>query len=122
MNAPDRIWISPLNDLEAHKGEEPPDWQHGVWYPHDTTSVNNSALPYVPDTDSVMRADLKPLLQEVGDTMADVLEQMIKGRWTDEHGHSVQNKPGIAQLAIRLRAMANFRTKYLEYSALEDTK
>lgn len=58
MTAPDRIWISPLNNVECNPrcqgftGEEP-DWQHGSWYPHDISSVE-------PNSEEYIRADLAP--------------------------------------------------------------
>ena len=48
MSTPPRIWITCINSCEAHATEEAPDWQHGVWYPHDFTGSDKNATPYTP--------------------------------------------------------------------------
>lgn len=60
---PDTIWILPLNATEAHNDGEDPDWQHGVWYPHDLSSVDQNSKKFVaaPANPAPVKFRVRPL-------------------------------------------------------------
>jgi len=62
-----------------------------------------------------MNEDLEPLLQNVGDAVADLFEQLVKGNWTDDQGHAVTGNAAMQNMKNVLVAIARFRTKHLNY-------
>lgn len=47
------------------------------------------------------------LIEEFGDVISDMFEQMIRGHWVDDHGHDVQlNQKMIALKPLIIRAIA----------------
>ena len=65
-----------------------------------------------------MEEELKVLLQNVGDGIADMFEQLIKGSWEDSMGHAVKDNAQMLALQGRLMEIAAFRAKWLGYSPL----
>ena len=66
-----------------------------------------------------MEAALKPLLQKTGDSIADMLEQMLKGNWRDDHGHDVKMNATMITLKVVLIALGMFREEYLGYPTFD---
>jgi hypothetical protein len=63
--------------------------------------------------------ELKTLLQDTGDKIADVISQLVKGGWTDDHGHWVGDNVSMIRLRDQLGPLMNFRTKYLGYKDMK---
>lgn len=53
-------------------------------------------------TDAQRIEDLKGLILNLGDASANVIEQMLKGRWVDELGHEVFANKQMFDLASAL--------------------
>lgn len=64
------------------------------------------------------RESLEPLLQQVGDSIADAIEQMLKGNWRDDHDHDVRNNVKMIALKDTLNAIMAFRTDRMGYTAV----
>lgn len=62
------------------------------------------------------KAELEALLQSTGDRICDMLDQLLKGDWTDDMGHKAKNN--VAMLAMRdvLSDIGEYRAKRLSYS------
>lgn len=58
---------------------------------------------------------VEDLLQGVGDSISDVIEQMMRGSWRDDHGHFVMDNVAMVNLAGQLRKMMKFRTDNFGY-------
>ena len=71
-------------------------------------------------TDAIREA-LEPLLQQTGDGIAAVFEQMLKGNWRDDHGHDVKFNIAMQGLKHLLIRLGNFRADHLGYAALNPT-
>lgn len=69
----------------------------------------------VAETVTLPKADLEKLLQRTGDDIANVLEQMDKGNWTDSLGHHARNNRRIHEIAACLILIGGFRSRYLNY-------
>ncbi len=69
----------------------------------------------IPPVKMVSVEDIKPMLQNVGDAIANMFEQMVKGDWKDSMGHSVQQNQQMCLLGEQLMAMVKWRAKYLDY-------
>lgn len=63
-----------------------------------------------------MEEELKKLLQDVGDAIADVAEQVSVGTWVDDRGQLVRNNKEMQTLVLRLEQIGHFRHKHLNYS------
>jgi hypothetical protein len=57
------------------------------------------------------------VINSTGDAIADLLVQMQKGSWVDDHGHPVQNNAAMMNVAVALARLAAFRREFLGYSA-----
>ena len=55
-------------------------------------------------------------IQEMGDALAHVMDQMLKGSWKDDHGHDVKNNVHMNNAARTLRRVMKFRTEHMNYS------
>lgn len=66
-----------------------------------------------------MEDELKELLQQTGDGIADVFTQMQKGNWIDDHGHDVRMNAAMQNMKTVLVAIMQFRTKHLDYTETE---
>lgn len=47
---------------------------------------------------------LKKIILSFGDATANVIEQMLKGDWRDDHGHSVKHNLAMSELGLSLMA------------------
>ncbi len=54
-------------------------------------------------------------LQFLGDAVADVFGQMIKGNWQDDHGHNVSNNIAMINLADAMGDAIKMRSEVLGY-------
>ena len=63
-----------------------------------------------------MEKDMVPLLQDTGDRIIRVFEQMIKGNWQDDHGHDVRMNVAMLDLRLVLSDIGKFREKHLNYT------
>lgn len=61
----------------------------------------------------------KDMMQLIGDSIADALEQMNKGNWRDDHGHDVRQNVQMQRLADTLNDMVGFRA---EWFGMDDTR
>jgi len=50
------------------------------------------------------------LIQRFGDAAADVIEQMIRGKWRDDHDHDVQLNVAMVRLKEALLAAVEMRS------------
>lgn len=64
---------------------------------------------------TISRKAVEEILQETGDKIADMLEQMMRGRWIDNHGHRVENNVQMMELARQLKVLGEFRAQHLGY-------
>ncbi len=62
---------------------------------------------------------LETLLQGVGDAIAGVVEQMLKGNWRDDHGHYVTHNIHMMKLGGQLDALSQFRQEHMGYVVSE---
>lgn len=62
-----------------------------------------------------MEKDIIPLLQDTGDRITRVFEQMIKSNWQDDHGHDVRMNVAMLDLRLALSDIGKFRERYLGY-------
>ncbi len=58
-----------------------------------------------------LQSDMRVMLQDIGDSIADALDQMLKGKWTDDHGHDVRLNASMMCLKDILAAMTHYRSK-----------
>jgi hypothetical protein len=66
------------------------------------------------------KSEVKILLQATGDAIADAFEQMLRGNWVDDLGHSVKTNNAMLALRLSLIRMMEFRTKHLDYEAIPE--
>lgn len=66
-----------------------------------------------------LREALVPLLQKTGDGIADMFEQMLKGRWRDYDGHDVKLNVQMLNLQAVLLSIGRFREMYLDYEPFD---
>ena len=69
-----------------------------------------------------LKADLVPLLQNTGDAIADVLDQLIKCDWVDSLGHEVKFSSEMLRLKDQLFAIMAFRSRHLSYEYVTETE
>lgn len=60
--------------------------------------------------------ELKDLLQNTGDDIANVLEQLTRGNWVDSEGHPVKNNVAMIQLITTLTRIGEYRAANLGYT------
>lgn len=65
----------------------------------------------------IVDVKLERLLQAVGDAIANVIDRMLKGSWTDDHGHPVHLNITMTRLAEVLGEMTQYRTNHLGYTS-----
>lgn len=58
-----------------------------------------------------LKNDMRRMMQDTGDAIADVLNQMLKGDWHDDHGHAVKMNAQMLHLRDVLAAMTDYRNK-----------
>lgn len=61
-------------------------------------------------------AALEGHVQNMGDAVAYVFEQMLRGKWVDDHNHDVRRNAAMLDLKDRLGDMTAFRAEHLGYS------
>ena len=61
----------------------------------------------------------KDMMQQIGDSIADALEQMNKGNWRDDQGYDVRQNAQMQRLAVTLNDMVGFRAEWFD---MEDTR
>lgn len=61
----------------------------------------------------------RDMMQHIGDSIADALEQMTKGNWRDDHGHDVRQNAQMQKLGKTLNDMVGFRA---EWFGMDDTR
>lgn len=61
------------------------------------------------------QAKIKTLLQNTGDAIAEVFDQMLKGNWEDDKEHSVEHNAAMIDLKQALIGIINYRTIELGY-------
>lgn len=64
---------------------------------------------------SELMNDLDKLLQDTGDSIAGMFDQLIKGEWVDSQGHSVAINAQMLQMQSTIIDLMKFRSKYLNY-------
>jgi hypothetical protein len=69
--------------------------------------------------DKELEQDLTKLLQDTGDRIVGVLDQMIIGGWVDDNGHFVYQNREMQRLADQLTPIMDFRTKYFWYKDMK---
>lgn len=69
---------------------------------------------------NTFKEDTENLLGEVGDAIAEVFEQMVKGQWVDDNGHKIVMNNSMFVLKQSLVDIMVFREKHLDYSAVPD--
>lgn len=62
------------------------------------------------ETDKI-KNDLRCILQDTGDAIVSVFDQMQKGKWTDDLGHDVQMNTAMLRLKDILGAMVDYRAR-----------
>ena len=65
---------------------------------------------------ALANAELKPLLQNIGDGIANMFDQLVKGNWRDDHDHDVKMNVHMLNLQDVLKQIMRFRADYLDYS------
>lgn len=55
-------------------------------------------------------------IQEMGDAMAHIMDQMLKGNWIDDNGHDVRNNIYMIRAADVMRRVMTFRTDKMGYT------
>ena len=60
------------------------------------------------DVEAIKR-DMRDMMQDTGDAIADVFNQMIKGNWKDDHDHDVRMNRAMCRLKDVLAAMIEYR-------------
>ncbi len=69
-----------------------------------------------------MEVEIERLLQDVGDNIANVFSQYLKGHWKDDMGHDVGQNIHFDKLRYSLQDIMEFRTKYLNYNKVPEFK
>ena len=64
----------------------------------------------------VDRKELETLLQETGNSIADLFEQYLKGNWKDDHDHDVGMNISMVKLKKTLVDLMEYRYLNLNYS------
>lgn len=67
-------------------------------------------------------AELKPLLQNIGDGIVNMFDQLVMGNWRDDHDHDVKMNVHMLNLQDVLKQIMRFRADYLDYSEPDFTK
>lgn len=62
-----------------------------------------------------VRDKVDTLLQQTGDGIAKVFDQLTKGNWVDDHGHPVANNAHMLAMQNVLLAIMHFRADHLDY-------
>lgn len=68
---------------------------------------------YVTDTEKLEAVENQ--LQILGDAIADVFEQLVKGNWMDDIGHHVSNNAAMIGLADAMESTIKMRNEVLGY-------
>lgn len=68
----------------------------------------------------VNKKELTSLLQETGDSIADLFEQYLKGNWKDDHNHDVGMNTSMIKLKKILVELVVYRYLNLNYSGPYD--
>lgn len=69
--------------------------------------------------DRIVPDEVAALLQETGDAIAGMLDQMLKGHWRDQHGHFVKDNVKMIELGQALLNMTQFRSDHMGYTLPE---
>ena len=79
-------------------------------------NADKKALEAERDRLALANAELKPLLQNIGDGIANMFDQLVKGNWRDDHDHDVKMNVHMLNLQDVLKQIMRFRADYLDYS------
>ena len=82
----------------------------------DGTGLATAAIAAERDRLALANAELKPLLQNIGDGIANMFDQLVKGNWRDDHDHDVKMNVHMLNLHDVLKQIMRFRADYLDYS------
>ena len=63
---------------------------------------------------------VEALVNSVGDKIADLLDQLVKGNWVDELGHPVKNNIQMLNMKSALIELGEFRADHLGYTAFSN--
>lgn len=74
------------------------------------------ALTEERDRLALANAELKPLLQNIGDGIVNMFDQLVRGNWRDDHDHDVKMNVHMLNLQDVLKQILRFRADYLDYS------
>jgi hypothetical protein len=88
----------------------------------DGTGLATAAIAAERDRLALANAELKPLLQNIGDGIANMFDQLVKGNWRDDHDHDVKMNVHMLNLQDALKQIMRFRADYLDYSEPDFTK
>lgn len=88
----------------------------------DGTGLAAAAIAAERDRLAKANAELKPLLQNIGDGIANMFDQLVKGNWRDDHDHDVKMNVHMLNLHDVLKQIMRFRADYLDYSEPDFTK
>lgn len=76
--------------------------------------------------DAVARAPKPPIetaeqaIQELGDSLACIMDQLVKGKWKDELDHDVCANVSMTNAAATMRRVMEFRTRVMGYTDVSD--
>ncbi len=82
----------------------------------DGTGLATAAIAAERDRLVKANAELKPLLQNIGDGIANMFDQLVKGNWRDDRDHDVKMNVHMLNLQDVLKQIMRFRADYLDYS------
>mgnify|MGYP003526849647 CR=1 FL=1 len=63
------------------------------------------------DDIDVLKRDMRNMMQDTGDAIVGVFDQMLKGKWHDDLGHDVQMNAQMLKLKDVLVTMTEYRSK-----------
>lgn len=64
---------------------------------------------------NIPREALEPLLQDIGDKICLLFEQMERGNWRDDMGHLVRDNKAMADMKLVMASLMIFRQAHLSY-------
>lgn len=58
---------------------------------------------------NTIKRDMRRMMQDTGDAISSVFDQMLKGNWRDDHDHDVTMNNAMVGLKAILAAMVEYR-------------
>ena len=79
----------------------------------DTGSITINCGTDTPEIARLIAAapEMWDLIQKTGDAIANMFEQMLRGKWRDDNGHDVQMNAQMLELAMAIKAAVRLRAK-----------